>query len=44
MTSSEEELTRDENIDQRVLVEHIKDDLFPKAMFFQARMNGMWVE
>ncbi len=33
MTRSEEELTRDENIDQRVLVEYIKNDLFPKAKF-----------
>jgi hypothetical protein len=33
MTRSEEELTRDENIDQRVLVEHIKNDPFPKAKF-----------
>ena len=33
MTRSEEELLRDENIDQRVLVEHIKNDLFPKAKF-----------
>jgi hypothetical protein len=30
---SKEELPRDENIDQRVLVEHIKNDLFPKAKF-----------
>ena len=33
MTRSEEELLRDENIDQRVLVECIKNDLFPKAKF-----------
>jgi hypothetical protein len=33
MTRSEEELSRDENIDQRVLVECIKNDLFPKAKF-----------
>jgi hypothetical protein len=33
MTRSEEELTRDENIDQRVLMECIKNDLFPKAKF-----------
>jgi hypothetical protein len=33
MTRSEEELLRDENIDQRVLVEYIKNDLFPKAKF-----------
>jgi hypothetical protein len=33
MTRSKEELSRDEHIDQRVLVEHIKNDLFPKAKF-----------
>ena len=33
MTRSEEELSRDEQIDQWVLVEHIKNDLFPKAKF-----------
>jgi hypothetical protein len=33
MTRSKEEVTRDENIDQRVLVKHIKNDLFPKAKF-----------
>ena len=33
MTRGEEELSRDEQIDQRVLVEYIKNDLFPKAKF-----------
>jgi hypothetical protein len=33
MTRSAEELSRDEHIDQRVLVEYIKNDLFPKAKF-----------
>ena len=33
MTRSAEELSRDENIDLRVLVEYIKIDLFPKAKF-----------
>jgi len=31
MTRNEEELSRDEHIDQRVLVDCIKNDLFPKA-------------
>ena len=33
MTRSAEALSRDENIDQKVLVEYIKTDLFPKAKF-----------
>ena len=33
MTRNEEEESRDEHIDQRVLVDHIKNDLFPKAKF-----------
>ena len=33
MTRSPEELSRDEAIDLRVLVEYIKTDLFPKAKF-----------
>jgi hypothetical protein len=33
MTRSAEELTREETIDFRVLVEYIKNDLFPKAKF-----------
>ena len=33
MTRTVEELTRDENIDLKVLVEYIKNDLFPKAKF-----------
>ena len=33
MTRNEEELSGDEHIDQRALVEHIKNDLFPKAKF-----------
>jgi hypothetical protein len=33
MTRSAEELSRDETIDMRVLVEYIKMDLFPKAKF-----------
>jgi hypothetical protein len=33
MTRSEKELLRDEHIDQRVLVECIKNDLFPKEKF-----------
>ena len=33
MTRSAEELTREEHIDLRVLVEYIKVDLFPKAKF-----------
>jgi len=33
MTRSAEELSRDEHIDLKVLVEYIKNDLFPKAKF-----------
>ena len=33
MTRNEEELSRDEHVDQRVLVDCIKNDLFPKAKF-----------
>ena len=33
MTRSAEELARDEHIDMKVLVEYIKNDLFPKAKF-----------
>ena len=33
MTRTEAEITRDEQIDLKVLVEHIKNDLFPKAKF-----------
>ena len=33
MTRSAEELTKDETADLRVLVEYIKNDLFPKAKF-----------
>ena len=33
MTRNEEEESRDEQIDQRVLVDYIKNDLFPKAKF-----------
>jgi hypothetical protein len=33
MTRSAEELSRDEAIDLKVLVEYIKNDLFPKAKF-----------
>ena len=33
MTRSAEDLSRDENIDLKVLVEYIKIDLFPKAKF-----------
>ena len=33
MTRNEEELSRDEHVDQRVLVNHIKNDLFPKGKF-----------
>ena len=33
MTRSAEDLSRDENIDLKVLVEYIKTDLFPKAKF-----------
>jgi len=33
MTRSAEDLSRDENIDLKVLVEYIKNDLFPKAKF-----------
>ena len=33
MTRSAEDLSRDENIDLKVLVEFIKNDLFPKAKF-----------
>jgi hypothetical protein len=33
MTRSAEELSRDERIDLKVLVEYIKNDLFPKAKF-----------
>jgi hypothetical protein len=31
MTRSPEDLSRDEHIDLKVLVEYIKKDLFPKA-------------
>ena len=45
MTRSAEELTREETINLRVLVEYIKNDLFPKAKFILGlRMNGIWVE
>ena len=33
MPRNEEELSRDEHIDQKVLVEYIKNDLFQKAKF-----------
>jgi hypothetical protein len=33
MTRSAEDLSRDEHIDLKVLVEYIKNDLFPKAKF-----------
>jgi hypothetical protein len=33
MTRSAEELSRDEHINMKVLVDYIKDDLFPKAKF-----------
>ena len=33
MTRSAEELSRDEHIDMKVLVDYIKNDLFPKAKF-----------
>jgi hypothetical protein len=33
MTRTEAEITRDEQIDLKVLVEYIKNDLFPKAKF-----------
>ncbi len=33
MTRTEEEITRDERMDLKVLVEYIKNDLFPKAKF-----------
>ena len=33
MTRTLEELSRDEHMDLKVLVEHIKTDLFPKAKF-----------
>jgi hypothetical protein len=33
MTRTEEEITRDKRIDLKVLVEYIKNDLFPKAKF-----------
>jgi hypothetical protein len=33
MTRSAEELSRDEHLDMKVLVEYIKNDLFPKAKF-----------
>jgi hypothetical protein len=46
MTRGAEELlvSRDEHVYLKVPVEHIKKDLFPKANFFLARMNGMLVE
>ncbi len=33
MTRSEDQISRDEQIDLKVLVEYIKNDLFPKAKF-----------
>ena len=33
MTRSAAELSRDEHLDMKVLVEYIKNDLFPKAKF-----------
>jgi hypothetical protein len=33
MTRSAEELSRDEHLDMKVLVDYIKNDLFPKAKF-----------
>ena len=33
MTRSVEQHSRDENIDMKVLMEYIKNDLFPKAKF-----------
>lgn len=33
MTRSEDQISRDEQIDLKVLVEHMKNDLFPKAKF-----------
>ena len=33
MTRTEAEITRDEQIDLKVLVEYVKNDLFPKAKF-----------
>jgi hypothetical protein len=33
MTRTFEELSRDEHMDLKLLVEHIKTDLFPKAKF-----------
>jgi hypothetical protein len=33
MTRDEDRQSRDDHIDKRVLVEHIKNDLFPKAKF-----------
>jgi hypothetical protein len=33
MTRSAEELSRDEHMDMKVLVDYIKNDLFPKAKF-----------
>jgi hypothetical protein len=32
-TRSDEEISRDKRVDLKVLVEHIKNDLFPKAKF-----------
>jgi hypothetical protein len=37
MTRSVEELSRDEHIDIKVLVDYIKDDLFPKAKFVHGK-------
>jgi hypothetical protein len=36
--------SRDEHVNLKVLVEPIKNDLFPKASLFQARRSGTWVE
>jgi hypothetical protein len=44
MTRSAEDLSRDEHIDLKVLVEYIKNDMFPQAKFVLVRMNGMWVD
>ena len=33
MTTDDDRQSRDDHIDKRVLVEHIKNDLFPKAKF-----------
>ena len=41
MTRSAEEVTREEKIDVRVLVDYIKLDLFPKAKFVLGK-NDEW--